>query len=462
MDSAADEMTSSKSSPWAEVLALVPGVMLLSALLHPRCSVSDCDAEAYLQGAHSFQTGAGYVSMLGDPLNHWPPGYSALLALFPDIFQAAWWMNLLSLGVAVAALHLLAFRAGWPRWQRLALSTALGSGFFLSLAQTAKPDILTYAVFLVVILACGSSSQLVRGVGLCTASLLIPVKLIAMVFAPAVLLSDLVRSGPKTFFRERWREVVAAALVWAGAVGWVVWFNQRTMDSALPSSHVGVTVSSYLGEVRRFAGSSFREGVALWHGSIKPLEVLIPYTLTLAVGVACLLTLRPRRENAALASQGLWIFGVSWALEVVRAFFAVPRLMGYGPLLVVTAWRPRERFVLPWVAYAALTCGLMIWNHERAWCYGTNDPVLVAEAAAAARHIPQGSPPVMTNALRFLDVHAQRASLTGDDYSNAPSGALCWWVLPDSGHPLELIPQTAPEGWTEVLRQPHSVLFRKP
>src|ERR1700690_3268270 len=80
--------------------------------MQPRISVSDSDACAYTEGACSLHDGHGYQDADGNQLNHWPPGYSWLLSLFPDPLRAALVINYVFLGVAVVFISLLTLNAG--------------------------------------------------------------------------------------------------------------------------------------------------------------------------------------------------------------------------------------------------------------------------------------------------------------------------------------------------------------
>src|SRR2546427_9424391 len=53
-------------------------------LLHARLGVADVDGYAYLIGARSLHEGNGYRGLTGEAFNHWPPGYSLLLSVFPE------------------------------------------------------------------------------------------------------------------------------------------------------------------------------------------------------------------------------------------------------------------------------------------------------------------------------------------------------------------------------------------
>ena len=74
-----------KSRPAEIRVAALVGVLsvVLTVSLQSRIGIPDVDSYAYIVGAYSIAGGNGYRSLSGEPLNHWPPVYSLLLAPFP-------------------------------------------------------------------------------------------------------------------------------------------------------------------------------------------------------------------------------------------------------------------------------------------------------------------------------------------------------------------------------------------
>lgn len=450
-------------------LLLTVLIVALAAWWQPRASITDCDAEAYAMGASSLRAGLGYAEPGGDGLNHWPPGYSWLLSLFADATAAAWWINLAALGAASWLLFALAVRAGWSGWRGLALTAIVGGGFFMRLGHEVKPDVLAYAGFLAASLSMFSERRVWRVVGLALASVLIPVKLIAMTFAPGLLLADWIRLGLARFLKTRWIEVLTASVVWAAAVGFILWFNMKGLHTSVPQSHAQATLATFTGEIQRFVEACLRAGIAQWQGSIRPLPILSLFAVTLAAGIACLLTLRRNagQDARTLWAQGWAVFALGWAMEAYRSFFAGPRLMGYGMLLLVLALRPaldKKSVRWLWVAYALLTLASTGLNRLTLSRAGINEPWIVAESHAAAASLPAAERIVYSNAWRLLDVHAARASKQVAALDEVPSGAFYWHMdkpEPNDSLVLRNVPEPGP-GWEVIARLPHSTIYRKP
>ena len=125
--------------PSAILLATL--VMLSAYVLQPRIGIRDVDAYVYIVGAHSIKAGNGFVELNGRPITLWPPGYSLILSLFPDPIIASTAINYLMLGVAAAALYLLARQQGWPWQAALGLGLDMSFGFFRIMATNSAPDV---------------------------------------------------------------------------------------------------------------------------------------------------------------------------------------------------------------------------------------------------------------------------------------------------------------------------------
>ena len=309
------------------------------SLMQPCISVTDSDARAYIEGAYSIQAGVGYQDFTGHALNHWPLGYSLLLSLFPQPLSTALVINYLSVGIAVAFIYLLTQKAGWDPVSSSGIALAFGFGFFRGVGINAKPDILTYALFLIGAQCLGGASERLRTMGACIWSMLIPLKLIAVVFAPALLLVDwsLLR-GRSHSFRLIHYGIISG--LWLAALAAVVGFNYYTMKVIVPATHEANDLIGYVHEIVRFGSSILRAFLANWYGSIGKIGVLVPFSLTLMVALVCLLPLRPHAGGREYAYIGLAVFALSWVLEVVRGFYGDTRLMGYGILLLLLAFRP--------------------------------------------------------------------------------------------------------------------------
>ena len=440
------------------------GLIVLAALLmHHRVSVTDSDARCYIEGAYSLHAGTGYRDLTGERLNHWPPGYSWLLSLFPHPLQAALAINYLSLGVAVSCIYLLTQRAGWHYLASSGVALALGFGFFRSIATNAKPDMLTYGLFLVGAQCLAGASGRLRTLGACIWSTLIPLKLIAVVFAPATLLVDwLVLRGRPHSFRSVHCGIILG--IWLVALTAVVGFNYYTIKVIVPASHGAGSLSSFPSEIIRFLKFSARGFLANWYGSIETIAVWLPFSLTLITGVVSLITLRPYVEGRRYAYLGLAVLGLSWVLELIRWFYADLRLMGYGLLILLLAYRPRVGAEKAWLTYACATILLAVANVLTTNSLGVNDPRYARLAAdVLAAHPPRD--PIFSNSYHILDIHERLPSIPVESLEAVPPGAIFLKVdLPNYDAIQRTVWRIAepPREWTTMARWQNATLYAKP
>jgi hypothetical protein len=390
-------------------------------LLQPAISINDCDAQAYIMGANSIHNGAGYVDTTGHPLNHWPPGYSLMLAVSSHPKTAALAINYISFGLVLALLYTLAVQFEWPRLQALAMAVAIGFGFLYHLAVEAKPDVFTYAVFLLGVKLHFSGEWRWRVLGSLFLSALIPIKLIATAFVPGLFLAELYQMRGALWVMRR-TEWLAGGCFWLLFTIGVVLFNRLTVDVAIPATHAHATVVDVFREVGRFIIDSLRGGVACWYGSIRAPIVFVPFAMVLAVGLASLAVLKASPDGAAIRWAGMGVLGVSWVLECVRQFFAGPRLMAYGVLLLLLGFRPRKNVGWLWPVYGVTTLALTMYNCFSTVQLGINHPEYRRVADSASRHIPRGKL-VFTNANRLLDVQEKIPSQTVTNLEGLPEGA---------------------------------------
>jgi hypothetical protein len=133
----------------AKLPFIILTIILFPILFQGQISITDIDAISYIEGAYSLQQRGQYVSLVGDYLNHWPPGYSLLLASFPEPITAAFVLNTFCLGVTVTLLWIFSKKMGWPPIPRTGFILAIGAGFLREISLAAKPDILAYTLFFV-------------------------------------------------------------------------------------------------------------------------------------------------------------------------------------------------------------------------------------------------------------------------------------------------------------------------
>lgn len=405
--------------------------ILVRWALQARASMTDCDAEGYIQGARSLAHGLGYVTAAGMPLNHWPVGYSLLLSFWSDPIRAAFFVNLVSHGLATVFLWALARREGWSQGHSLALAAIASFGFFAGLTEPAKPDTLTYAFFLAGVLIYRRDTFAARVVACLLFCAMIPVKMMAVTFAPGILLGEMIAMGLKPFLARRWRESALAGVFWAAFLGGILWYNAHTLKQATPSSYEAATLQTFMGEVARFVTDFFRAGLATWYGSIRPLPYLVTFLVTAALGLACLFTLLRPVNDRLMVWAGAGILLLSFGLEGYRTYFAGPRLMGYGMILMLVGMTPRRGSLPLWSAYAAVLLFQSIYSARAVSDLGLNHPAYEQAAVEAAAHLPHEAR-VFTNGRALLDVHLGIASELGGDVSKAPAGSWYWRVdLPD-------------------------------
>jgi hypothetical protein len=380
-------------------------VSLLSmAVLHPRIGIRDVDAYAYVVGAYSLQQGEGFHDLNGKPLNHWPPGYSLLLSLFPDPLAASYVVNLVALGFAVTFLYLLAIRAGWDWQLAFSLGLVFGFGFFRMLAAFAKPDILTYSLFLLGALLYGTSSRRVQILSYGIWTILIPFKLIAAAFAPGGLMVEWLSSGSRQRPRRRALQIAIALVACLVPLALVLVFNRDTVAAWIPASHVLPGLETPRVVVESLLYSVPRGFLASWIGSLKPPERLLPFLVCVAVGGLALLTLRPAPNQGRLRTLGIVILALILLSNLVRASYGSVRLTGYGLLLILVSLRPRGSFRGLWYAYALCTVAVGTLNALTVPAFGANDPRydrLAEDVSQLA--LPPGE--LLTNSFHLLDLH---------------------------------------------------------
>src|SRR5262245_51834443 len=177
--------------------------LIIAFILQFRIGVRDADAHSYIVGAYSIRAGNGYYDLNGGSLNHWPPGYSLILSLFPSPLLAALFLNYLSFGTSIALIYYLARGSGkWTASGALGLALAVGFIFLRRHATNAAPDILTYALFLLALLLHYKDSSHLRVVSYLIWGALIPVKLIAVVFIPAAVFARYLGRPARTIWAE--------------------------------------------------------------------------------------------------------------------------------------------------------------------------------------------------------------------------------------------------------------------
>jgi hypothetical protein len=413
------------------------------ALVQPRIGVRDADAYAYIAGAMSLRAGHGYVDLLGQSLTHWPPGYAWLLSWGSDPLRLAAVVNDLGFGVAVAALWRAAVTTGWSVLAALGLTVALASGFLRGVATNAAPDILVYAVFLAVLPA-----YVVPGrrwwLPYLAWTVLIPVKLIAVIFVPAALLAAW--WSPTPVPRGRLAAILGG---WVLVCASVLAFNRLTGGAYVPASHGASSVGALVTFGRLALTGIGRDGLAFWYGSIRPWSVLVPVALVALLGLFCLRSLEPRATARPARTFGLAFFAVALGLLAWRDFSGGWRLTGYGFVLLVLGFVPRPETSSRWIVYAVSCATLAMINAVLVNSLGANDPRYARLAALMGAGI---GAPVASNSFHLLDLHAGLASSPVHDWSEVTGGEVFRVDLPRyDGIATPVWPLTgASAGWCEI------------
>lgn len=405
----------------------IAGIFVISVLgiwlLHPRISIPDVDAHASILGAHSLKRGHGYRDLHGAPLNHWPPGYSLLLSLAPQPVMAAQIINYLAFGGAVTMLFLLALRTGWPAPLAGSFAVAFGFGLLRLLACMSKPDILTFFVFLLAAkLFHVEHFRFGRLLACFLWGALIPLKLIAVVFVPGVLLADWWMNGNRHFW-ARFTQHASAGAFWLLFAGATLAFNYFTIYAWNSPSYVDPSIMGLINELKRFVSGFFVGILAVWYGPIQQPRVATPVVATVWLGLAALSTVKTSPRGKPLLGMGIGILVISWLLEIVRLYYADARLMGYGILLVLVGLAPGGRFAWLWTLYAFGTLALAIYNVATTVSVGTNHSAYadVARRIAATR-LPEG--PIVSNSFHILDVHAGIPTRPVTSLDTVPRGTI--------------------------------------
>ena len=437
-------------SAQAAFIGLASALTLLG--VSARIGVRDSDAFAYVVAAYSLQHATGYRTLTGEPLNHWPPGYSWLLSLFADPLAAALLINACAFGAAVALTYALSRRAGWSTSTAASLAAVLGAGFFRHLATNAEPDIVVYATFLAAAYLLWVGRPGMRIGALALLSALVPLKLIAIPFTPAAVLTTVVTKRIGT----RW-ELGLAVTTWLLGVASVCVFNDLTIGAIIPDSHPPATFASFAENLALFPRSVLRDLVSFWAGSIFSMRGLVFFGTLLLAGVSALATLRVRRSQRWLLLWGSSVLVLSLGMELARDFSADARLLAYGLLVLLCGVRPalataRTR----WLTYAALAVVTAVVEGQSTDPYGLNDPRYASTARdVVAAGLPPG--PLYTNAPRVLDLHERIPTIGVADASAIaePRTSDVYLQFDEPGAAPE------PAGWCRAWRIPGAALFRR-
>jgi hypothetical protein len=247
--------------------------------------------------------------------------------------------------------------------------------------------------------------------------------MISVVFFPAFFFYDVWKYNLSDLIK-RWWQYLFAGCAWLAAFFSLIAFNLMTLHTVFPPSHEKPTLNALTFEVWRFVQDFFRAFVANWYGTIRPPIYLTIFFAVLIIGLYSLASLKRETLGQDVRRTGMIIIGLSWLLELVRIFFAGPRLMGYGILLVILGCVPRTKTDLRWAAYAAACFGATILNIAMVDSSGAGHPLYAAMARRIEPYL-DSTKPLYTNSQGLVDVHLGRHSIPIHELP-ASSDAICF------------------------------------
>ncbi|MGA8065808.1 MAG: hypothetical protein WCA47_00650 [Terriglobales bacterium] len=141
----------------------------------------------------------------------------------------------------------------------------------------------------------------------------------------------------------------------------------------------------------------------------------------------------------------------------------MPRLVGYGLIVLAIGFRPQKWANCAWLLYGLFSLALGITNGIRVNSLGSNDP-RYAQLAAEFGHYYVSSDVVATNSFHILDLHANIASVPVASYAEAePYKRFFWVTLPNFDAVADSVVKMPPpaNGWCEERKFSGGVLFRR-
>jgi hypothetical protein len=342
------------------------------------------------------------------------------------------------------------------------LALVLGLGFFRDLAKFAKPDILNYAIFLLGARCVVDDDDTRRTLGGCLWAVLTPLKLVAVVFVPAMLATDYFLSTERRRLSLRRYAIIVA--IWASALVGTLAFNYLTIGAlTVPVINTDLP-HRLLNGFGEFGYFFFRAFLANWYGSIRSWQAYLPFFLVLIIALVCLSTIRLSRSGGRYLYLGGAIFSLSWLLLIVSHFDTDPRIMGYGPFVMLLAMRPIAGAERYWLAYAGGTALLAFANSFSTNSLGANDPRYASLGREiASMSLPQGE--IVSNSEHLLDLHARVRTQPVHSLADVPAGALVIRVnLPsfDAVSEMTWPIEEPPTDWTVIAKWPDATLYRRP
>jgi hypothetical protein len=455
----------SRFGDWTRCAVIFLLSVIAAFILQPRIGVRDADAHSYIVGAYSIRAGSGYYDLSGGSLNHWPPGYSVILSLFPSPLLAGLLLNYLSFGVAVTLIYYLARSLGkWAAPAALGLALAVGFIFLRRHATNAAPDVLTYALFLLAMLLHYQESSRLRAVSYLIWGALIPVKLIAVAFIPAAVFARYLGRPLRNIWAEKFELIVAVAS-WSLFLFMTMAFNFLTIQSPMPGSQVKRELYNdafdLLGSVSNFLVSIPRTFLSNWYGSLGEVSALIPFCVVFLVALVCLSTLR--FHSRQMATHAILLTLLIILVQFGSRQIGGARLAGYGFIILFFAFHPAAKWHKAWVVYGLLGLALSAFNAFTQNSLGANDPRYekLAHEALSIKAFPEKVP---TNSFHILDLHTKVATQHVTSVEEFGDAEYFFWVsLPKyDAIATTVSPVEMPGvGWCEVASLTAAKLFRK-
>ena len=292
-------------------------------------------------------------------------------------------------------------------------------------------------------------------------ALLVPIKLIAVVFLPPAIAADGL-DGERDWSRLS-RTYAVPLILTALAVVSILIFNRMTAGALIPSSHESSSLELLTQDARSFVASIPRSFLFDWHGPVMaPFPRLAFATCMILCGV-CLCSLRPTNGAKWFRLYGAGFLVCSAALLCVRSFDPSARLIGYGLIMLMLGFSPKGWANGVWLLYGAASFATAVVNARTVNSLVAND--LRYAALAAELHTKyKGSIVVATNSFHILDIHADIPSVPISNYSELGPYRLFFWVLLPRFDAVTTSVTTLPRpgsDWCEEARLSGGVLFAR-
>src|SRR5262249_35980564 len=137
---------------------------------------------------------------------------------------------------------------------------------------------------------------------------------------------------------------------------------------------------------------------------------LIVFFVVLIVALVALTSLHRAESGRNVRQVGVLLLSFSWMLEFIATFYADPRLMGYGILLVLVGCAPKSVASPRWVVYGAACLAAAVLNMTLVDSSGAGHPRYAAMAQSIDPFL-DNKKPLYTNSYRLVEVYLGRRSI---------------------------------------------------